>query len=1118
MSQSVRQSELFSGEEWRVLYRAFTTINFNASDPPSIAKAMREYLQANYPEDFNDWIESSEFIFILELLSWLAGTLAFKTDINARENFMEVADARESILRLARFLSYNSRRNQSARGLVKLVEVETDDDIQDSTGVNLNKTAIQWDNQDDPMWFERFTLIMNNAFVQNNQFGQPLKAGTVSGIKTQLYRVNNSVGKMTPGFTATTSGERMGFEICNGDFDDGGSFTERTPNLDSAFHLFYRTDGNGNASTSTGFFMLFKQGDLQRQTYSIPVPSENQILDIDIPGVNDSDVWVQTVNDNGTLIAEWNKVPALFSENITFNSLPPDQRNIFSVVTRDEDRVSIRFSDGRFGNAPVGNIKVWVRTGNGRRYQIRPQEIDRIRIAIPYTNRRGVVRTLYATFSLQESVTNSVPRESDEQIRRRAPQVYASQNRMVSGEDYNVFPLKSNIATKLKAVNRVYSGHSRFIDLNDPTGTFQDTNVFSDDGIFYREPDDQYVETPIGTGRSASEIITQYIQPMLNKTEIANYVWDILYRKIISPGEGVVWTWRQSSTSKFSSTGWIEYPDAFQHFRAGSVLEVFYNNTYRWVSIHDVTGNYNTVPLEGYRGPVVLSEPVEDQAVITRVIPRFNPTTQANLINTSSGKTLPEIINDGGAFTLWYDWAAANNQWSIRAGLTPVTSAESGTAIRVLSADYFTGMWRISGKGLRYVFESVQNVRWFYDGQRAVDSLTGAQKTDMIKILSSNDDLNSRDGDGVLTGRGLRKNFELSLNRVIRYPDGYAEPRRIGVSFMDADEDGQHDNPDTFVRVAANLLQEGKKDAYLFWQRSGEIFFPLQGVMTVYEAEADRVARLANHANGDVVFQIGGTTSTRLSFWTVTLDGATKVWTRNYADFKYAIGRGPNVARRWITTGVSAILTPTGYPLSFQWKHYAPSDRRVDPAKTNIIDIFVLTSEYDFQTRQWVADGANIETLPLPPSELDLRIAFAEFNNYKMFSDEVIWRPVQYKFLFGDGSEQELRAQFKVVKLANSPLSDGEIKSRVIRAINEYFDVELWEFGETFFYTELAAYIHQKLAGVIGSVVLVPMNEESSFGQGFEVRCRSDEIFLSTAQVNDVVIISSNTASNLRIR
>ena len=52
----------------------------------------------------------------------------------------------------------------------------------------------------------------------------------------------------------------------------------------------------------------------------------------------------------------------------------------------------------------------------------------------------------------------------------------------------------------------------------------------------------------------------------------------------------------------------------------------------------------------------------------------------------------------------------------------------------------------------------------------------------------------------------------------------------------------------------------------------------------------------------------------------------------------------------------------------------------------------------------------------------------------------------------------------------------------------------------------------------IGSIVLVPLSSDGAFGDGFEVVCNVDEIFISTAQVSDIVMIPSNTAANLRIR
>ena len=308
--QSLRQSELFASKDWLILYQAFTNVNFNASDPTSINRALREYIANNFPEDLNDWIESSEFVAIIDLLSWLAGTLAFKMDINARENFLETAESRESVLRLARFLSYTPRRNRPATGLVKLVEVSTDDLIEDSTGANLSGVRVQWNNPDDPDWFERFTAILSNAFVSTNQFGTPLKSGVVSGTRTHLYRVNCIQGNNNFSFNSSVNGEVMDFDLCNGDFADQGPFFERTPDKSGAFNLFYRNDGNGNASTRTGFFMLFKQGTLVEQNFRIDFPVENQVLDLSVAGVNEEDVWVQTVTDNGQIVINWSKVPA----------------------------------------------------------------------------------------------------------------------------------------------------------------------------------------------------------------------------------------------------------------------------------------------------------------------------------------------------------------------------------------------------------------------------------------------------------------------------------------------------------------------------------------------------------------------------------------------------------------------------------------------------------------------------------------------------------------------------------------------------------------------------------------------------------------------------------------
>ena len=71
---------------------------------------MINYIRLNYPEDFNDWIESSEFVALVDLLAYLGQSLAFRMDLNTRENFLDTATRRESIFRLARMLNYQPQR------------------------------------------------------------------------------------------------------------------------------------------------------------------------------------------------------------------------------------------------------------------------------------------------------------------------------------------------------------------------------------------------------------------------------------------------------------------------------------------------------------------------------------------------------------------------------------------------------------------------------------------------------------------------------------------------------------------------------------------------------------------------------------------------------------------------------------------------------------------------------------------------------------------------------------------------------------------------------------------------------------------------------------------------
>ena len=109
-----------------------------------------------------------------------------------------------------------------------------------------------------------------------------------------------------------------------------------------------------------------------------------------------------------------------------------------------------------------------------------------------------------------------------------------------------------------------------------------------------------------------------------------------------------------------------------------------------------------------------------------------------------------------------------------------------------------------------------------------------------------------------------------------------------------------------------------------------------------------------------------------------------------------------------------------------------------------------------------------------------------------------------------------MQATFKIVKNPDIVINDNEVKSRVISAINEFFALDNWDFGETFYFTELTAYVMQQLAPSIVTFVIVPVQESQNFGSLFEIKSESDEIFISGATVADVTIIDNVTATRLK--
>ena len=176
----------------------------------------------------------------------------------------------------------------------------------------------------------------------------------------------------------------------------------------------------------------------------------------------------------------------------------------------------------------------------------------------------------------------------------------------------------------------------------------------------------------------------------------------------------------------------------------------------------------------------------------------------------------------------------------------------------------------------------------------------------------------------------------------------------------------------------------------------------------------------------------------------------------------------------------------------------------------------MLQNEYNTDVNNWFTSGEARANFPATPTAEEIRSAFPELESYKTISDQIVYSSAKFKLLFGPTADEQNQAVFRVVKIPGATYTDNQIKSEIITAVNEYFNINNWDFGETFYYSELAAYIHSRLSTQISSVVIVPKDAEAKFGDLFQIRAGTNELFFSTATVNQVEIVTGLTGSNLR--
>jgi len=962
-------------ENWERAYEAFQQVNFAAWDFQTIKESLVDYLKLYYPEEFNDFIESSELIALLETFAYVGELMAYRFDLNAHENFISTAERKESVLRLAKLLSYNANRNIPSRGLVKMTSISTTERVFDSNGNDLSNVTIRWNDVNNSNWKEQFILVMNRVMDQNFGSVSPSDRVQVQDVLFERYKlINNPLSTNVLPYSITVSNETLPMELVSSDLNEFGPLETR-PEKDLNLGILYLNDGLGDSSENTGFFFFTKQGTLQRLETTFDGVTPNQTFDVEITNTNETDVFLNNIDSVTGVILEdpsetgsdtrqgvWEHVDTVGGQNVIFNNV--ENRNKYEIETLDDDQFRLIFGDGKFANIPSGTFEIWSRVSANTEIPIATTSLQNIASSFTYPDADLKEQTFNITVSLLTPIQNAAPTEDIEHIRRTAPSVYYTQDRMVNGRDYNEFLLQDNTILKLRAINRTFAGDSKYIAWHDPRESYEDVKLFGDDGVVY-------FDTRAGTDEVCQNIAASDLPP-----------------------EG--------------TAPYTELVDAIINNHLQPLLS---------------TGAFFTrFVLEGVAPSAIRIE--------------FT-VAERNIIEIA----LIDAINSRPT-TKFFDWDGTN--W---------TEDLTGTNYWFSITSLADGNWQMCYETLRLIFHSSETRFWnTNDDDPVITDDTLNTNLDNVVLLKAN--------ISETTTLPLTMNHEFNvLGQMVidaGSDSGLPSINDLYVIPVDSDGDGFPNDPDLAYLFGPTdyvyFNRELTSEPWVFQTAN-------QDVNVVAEYDADQIA---NPNQED------------------------QLWKRE--------------------NGIEE--------MNFAWFHRTPRYNLVDPAVSNLIDMYIITRGYARNLRLWL--NGQISSRPEAPSSFQLRSDYQNLLENKMISDTVILHSGGIKVMFGTLADSELQGTIKVIRSTDRSLSNNQIKTSVVDAVREFFDMSLWEFGQTFYFSELSAYIHSQLPTALDSVVLVPTLNTNQFGDLYEVSTKEDEILQADFSVDQVEIVEALDSTTLR--
>ena len=381
-------------------------INYAATDFEEIKLSLLSYINAVYPEDFTNFSESDLGVMLLELVAYMGAVLSFKTDAVANESYLSTVKNRNNLNKLLELIGIRLKGPASASARGRLT---------------FNSPTAPTDVQ-----VAEFTFGGNNRTFSVES---PEDGGTVS---YTLYKL------------------------------DSNDTIKDIENANDSL-VFYGADDSDNGIGAGGLSSIYSGMAIVEGAYTIETgrfDATEQVKTITLaqnPVIERSvRVFVNsTIEADAAATGAYLEVDNLFSASASTGKL-------FQVSLDIEGNTTLLFGDGTLSqNPPQGALyTVSYRVGGGTRGNLTENSLN-----ILLSDDAGLGWRLVNTTPM----TGGANAETAAQVRRYAPYVFKTQDRLVTLEDYiafcNRFISSSSAKGIATAVTREAFSSANIIDI-----------------------------------------------------------------------------------------------------------------------------------------------------------------------------------------------------------------------------------------------------------------------------------------------------------------------------------------------------------------------------------------------------------------------------------------------------------------------------------------------------------------------------------------------------------------------------------------------------------------------------------------------------------------------------